>query len=269
MLKDKNHAISARLGTVLALLILAPAVAYGQGVLFVENDNVGVGTATPSRPLDVDATGAAQSNVMRLLRDGAVRYRLENSDIGVAWDVTNTGTGLFSFQLVGLAQNLLSINPDGNLAIGCNVANHDLMISPGPSCLATPHSYMDAGDTSFTTSSSLTLKENLSPVELSDILDKMSDVKVYTYDFIDGPENRLGLVAEEFHQIFNRGSDKVLNGQEVQMALWLGVQALSKENADLHSENRDLKERLERLEQIVLGQEHLGSEGSSSSSNGR
>ena len=48
-------------------------------------------------------------------------------------------------------------------------------------------------------------------------------------------------MAEDFHTVFERGSDKMINGQEVQMALWLAVQVLTRQN-------RELSERLLELE---------------------
>ena len=57
--------------------------------------------------------------------------------------------------------------------------------------------------------------------------------RVLSRDFIDGPMDKMGLVSEDFHTVFERGSDKKISGQEVQMALWLAVQELTKENEDL------------------------------------
>ena len=76
------------------------------------------------------------------------------------------------------------------------------------------------------------MKENLEPVPGDGILQKISDVDVYTYDYIEGPKDKLGLMAEDFHQVFERGSDKTINGQEVQMALWLAVQELEKRSTE-------------------------------------
>ena len=76
---------------------------------------------------------------------------------------------------------------------------------------------------------------------MPDILDKVAGIGVYKYDFIAGPKGKVGLMAEDFHQVFQSGSDKLLNGQEVEMALWLAVQELAKQN-------KALAARLEQLE---------------------
>ena len=48
-------------------------------------------------------------------------------------------------------------------------------------------------------------------------------------------------MAEDFHTVFERGSDKQLNSQEVVMALWLAVKQLDKENQQLKKEIESLK----------------------------
>ena len=210
----------------LALLLVAPA--WGQGTLFVEGDNVGIGTPTPEVRLHIDNSGGG-SNVVRLVRDGVLRYRLENTATGTSWDFNNDGSGNFAVSLVGTGQNELTLNTAGQLGLGCNGPDHDFVVSGGPSCTATPRSWIDAGSTSFSTSSSRTIKENLNPLETAGILEKIREIPVYEYDFIGGPEDRIGLMAEDFHKVFDRGPAEELNGHEVTMALWLAVQELTAE----------------------------------------
>ena len=79
-------------------------------------------------------------------------------------------------------------------------------------------------------------------MENCNILEKIGNVPVVTYDFKDGgPKNIMGLIAEDFHQVFQRGDDKHINGQEVEMALWLAVQKLT-------AQNKELTDRLAMLE---------------------
>lgn len=210
--------------TTMILLLATPA--WSQGVLFVEGENVGIGTPTPTVPLDINNTGGA-SNLVRLVRDGKISYRLFNTALGVKWDFNNDGNGNFAVSLVGTGKPELTLSIAGRMGLGCGGADHDFVISPGPNCSSTPRSWIDAGSTSFSTSSSRTLKENLSSVEFEGVLEKIRKVPVYEYDFIDGPNDRIGVMAEDFHQIFERGSNEELSGHEMTMALWLAVQELS------------------------------------------
>lgn len=214
----------AFLMTALVLSLAMPA--WGQGTLFVEGDNVGIGTPTPAVRLTIDNTGA-DSNVVRLVRDGAIRYRLQNTTAGTSWDFNNDGDGNFGISRLGTGGPELSLNTSGHLGLGCGSADHDFVISPGPGCSVTPRSWIDAGSTGFSVSSSRTLKENVDSLEAEGILEKIRAIPVYEYDFIDGPKDRIGVMAEDFHQVFERGSDKELSGHEMTMALWIAVQELS------------------------------------------
>src|SRR6185295_458247 len=134
----------------------------------------------------------------------------------------------------------------GKFALGCNAPDHrlDLGNVPGAACsTATSRSYIDAGSTTFTASSSRSVKENLAPVQVPEILEKISAVGVYNYDFIEGPKDKIGLMAEDFHTVFGRGSDKLLNGQEVEMALWLAVHELTAQNKQLTAQNQRFTEQ--------------------------
>jgi len=144
----------------------------------------------------------------------------------------------------------------GTLGINCNnPGNYDFSIKSGTDtntgCNTGTFSQIDAGQTQFTTSSSRTLKENLQVAHVPDILDKVAAIDVYTYDFIGGAKDKLGLMAEDFHTVFRRGSDKLINGQEVEMALWLAVRELAAQNKDLSKRLAELEARL-KAEQVSV-----------------
>jgi hypothetical protein len=140
----------------------------------------------------------------------------------------------------------LRITTAGDIGINCNAPASDLVIASGGGC-ANPSSSINAGATQFTAASSRTFKQNLFPVRVPDILEKISNVGVYNYDFIQGPKNRMGLMAEDFHNIFARGSDKFIDGNEVQMALWLAVQQLAARTEELKQDNEKLRQEIEEL----------------------
>ncbi|MCP4903301.1 MAG: tail fiber domain-containing protein [bacterium] len=213
--------------------------------------DVGIGTASPDFDLDIDnGTGSAanfivqgQSGAMILkdLDDGASAQNLVNSGI---WRLRGLDNA-YGETAAGMTLDLT----DGYVGINCNsAADHNLVIASGGACTGTPRSWIDAGSTSFSTSSSRFFKENLTAISGIDILAKIGQVAVYSYDFIDGPRDRIGLMAEDFHQVFGRGSNKELSGHEVQLALWMAVQQLT-------SQNLQLTERLGELEASLLAKD--------------
>ena len=202
---------------------------------------VGVGTASPNSNAKIDINGA--------LRMPGVTY--PTTDNG-AWIVNETGAGL-AMQSAGTLRlktggttDRVLIDASGNVGINCNAPGSQLVIASGSGC-STPSSSINAGSAQFTIASSRTFKENLAPVTVPDILQKIASINVYNYDFIKGPKDRVGLMAEDFHQIFSRGSEKYIDGGEVQMALWLAVQQLA-------ARNNELTQRITTLESALAAQ---------------
>ena len=214
--------------------------------------DVGIGTASPGEQLTVRNSTA---------NSDAFAVRRSQADANQLFRVFETtgGAGLFSiFDENGSEVARFTGVSGGRFAVGCNAPEHDIDLgnNAGAACNASPsRSFIDAGSTTFTASSSRTIKTNISPVEVPDILQRIASVGVYNYDFVEGPSDKMGLMAEDFHTVFGRGSDKLLNGQEVEMALWLAVQQLAQRNEQLTSTNEQLLDRLERLEALVAAQQ--------------
>ena len=198
-------------------------------------------------------------------KPGPAGNAIINADSGTASDdfaelrLRQNGTNKWSF---GVFQNAyyafnyqnsqygMRIDATNNVGLNCFSGADDLTIGSGSNgCKAGTFSTINAGATQFTASSSRTIKENLEPVEIDGLLEKIGEAKIYTYDFIEGDKDAIGLMAEDFHQIFGRGSDKMLSGHEVQVALWLAVQELAEQNRELTEQNRELSQRLDTLEQ--------------------
>jgi hypothetical protein len=201
---------------------------------------VGIGTASPDSRVTVKSL-ATNGTVLDVVRSGGT-----NSVFSVF--ETTSGDGLVQiFDNTGAEAFRMTSVSGGRLSLGCNSPQHSIDIGnvAGSACsAATSRSYIDAGSTTFTASSSRDLKENLKPIEAPSILDKIARVGVYNYDFINGPKDKIGLMAEDFHTVLNHGSDKVINGQEVEMALWLAVQELTARNKELASRLETLEARL-------------------------
>jgi hypothetical protein len=217
--------------------------------------NVGVGTASPVSLLDVRGAnghvlvGSGTSDFLGGAQTGfGASNGTEKLFFGAQTGLTFLGS--VSTTNLGIVTNnstKLLIDTAGNVGINCLTPAAQLVIASGGGC-NTPSSSINAGSAQFTVASSRTFKDNIAPVKVSDILTKIESVPVVTYDFKNnGPKDRLGLIAEDFHQVFQRGDAKYIDGQEVQMALWLAVQQLS-------TENKALTERLNTLEKQLAAQ---------------
>jgi hypothetical protein len=193
---------------------------------------VGIGTASPARLLHL--TASSGNAAMQFTNSSAKSWHLANS------------TNDFNFSETGVADARFFLKAGGNVGINCNAPGAALVVASGGGC-SNPASSLNPGDAQFTVSSSRTFKENIAPVAVPDILDRIEKVGVYNYDFINGPTDRIGLIAEDFHGVLGRGDDKHINGSEVQVALWLAVQQLT-------AQNKALTERLNALEKELPSQ---------------
>ncbi|MFA9288282.1 MAG: MerR family DNA-binding transcriptional regulator [Weeksellaceae bacterium] len=218
----------------LTLTATEVANAFSAGQSFTTGASASLVNAITLRNSALAQPGTAVGLMMTTGSSTLYNHRIVSADTSLSGnpdfrvDLDN-GTGTYN--------TLLTIDSTGNVGIGTTDPQADLDIASGAS-----YSRANAGDTQFTASSSRTLKENFSEVTVANIRDRILGTQVYTYDFIDGPKDRMGLIAEDFHTIFGRGSNKMINGQEVQMALWLGMQ-------DLY--NKVDNEPVSQLEQLL------------------
>jgi hypothetical protein len=208
---------------------------------------VGIGTASPSAGLHVTTNlridGTDATGIRAIGFGGTSPTTNPNIYTNGSYLVVNAKNGANQLHLNfdSGATSLTTVQAGGgNVGIGCTTPSAKLVVASAGGC-SNPSSSLNPGDAQFTIASSRTFKENIAPVEEPDILDKIKDVGVYHYDYINGPKDRIGLIAEDFHKVFGRGDEKYLNGGDVQVALWLAVQQLT-------AENKALTQRLSKLE---------------------
>lgn len=213
---------------------------------------VGVGTASPATNLNVFGANAhvmagnATADFLNTLSQTG--YSASNGTEELFFGVQSSLAflGSHSNTNLGFVTNnatKMTITAAGNVGIGNTAPTSQLVITSGATS-----SSVNAGATAFTVTSSREFKENIQPVKSNDILKKIEAVPVVTYDFKgDGPKDRLGLIAEDFYTVLGRGDDKHINGQDVEMALWLAVQQLT-------AQNKQLTDRINSLEKQLTSQ---------------
>jgi hypothetical protein len=252
----------------------------GDNLFRIRNDgNIGIGTNNPTAKLSLDggdndaifriqdtsATGGtnnfyfqACNNSGRIVNSAGVGIFLDgdNNDVDSTVETApfTIAHNQSSYNSAPTPNNYLMVVTElGQTVVGSTSSfpHADLEVAKdGPPAR---WSRINAGESAWTSSSSRKIKENIAPLKVNDILEKISKVQVFTYDFKkdgrkskddSGRKNKIGLMAEDFHNVFQRGPDDAISGQEVEMALWLAVQELIKENKTLSTEIQALKKKL-------------------------
>jgi len=143
---------------------------------------------------------------------------------------------------------------DGDVVFGSNNANgHDFRVVNGAS-----YSEMDAGESTFTTSSSRRLKKDIEPIPeyvRAAVRKVLERTPVYNFRWRDGedPRQQVGVLAEEFVEIGKliakeKASDETFSGHQAIMAVWLTAQELSAENRRLRRDMGNLQQTVGMLE---------------------
>jgi hypothetical protein len=118
----------------------------------------------------------------------------------------------------------------------------------------------------FTHVSDKNQKENFRPVDGGEVLEKIREIPVQSWNFIGHDPKKFrhyGPVAQDFFAAFGNdgfgtiGTPTTIGSSDMAGILMIAVQALEKQNRQIKAENSDLKARLERLEQMMKERPYL------------
>ena len=218
--------------------------AASQSLVIDENSEVGIGTLSPDADFEIERIGAdilvndttvASGNrtLMKLSNNGPVTFSYENRADGTTWNM-NALNGGFAISLSGSGINEFFVNENGDI---------------------------EAPQGTVIASSSRTVKRNIQPVDPSDVLARVLDLPVHTweYDKAEAQPTHLGPMAEDFYAAFGLGSNErsiaLSDTAGVALAAIQGLhQEIEAKDAaieELKSQNQQLLERLEALEQAI------------------
>lgn len=228
--------IYRRLG-IFVVMALLPAVATAQtGTLFVEGDNVGVGTSTPSASLHVQKSdGTTKVIVEELSGTTQVRemFRLDNNGGPFFIFADSSTSKSYSFAMSGAGDFIISHQQ-----------------TPGVQMRLSPSGNMTITGT-LTQGSSRTTKAGIRAVDGREVLEKVAALPVATWRYeadARGAEH-LGPMAEDFHAAFGLGENdrgiSALDTSGVALAAVQGLYDLVREQRD---EITELRNRLAELE---------------------
>jgi hypothetical protein len=108
----------------------------------------------------------------------------------------------------------------------------------------------------WTNTSSRELKENFMQLDGSDVLNRINQLTMESWQYKGSDERHIWPCAEDFVALFDVGvttsdgarDDKHLSAGDVAGVALAGVQQLSKENEELRQLVRELTQRIEQLE---------------------
>jgi len=209
-------------------------------VLGVNGIGLGVGTATARLHVreTADAPAALIENthategdrtVLRLKNKGPAGLKISNTTTaGTAseWEVVATDAGTLIIRSGG--SQVFELDASGNLTVTGALSD----------------------------SSDRGRKENLAPVDASNVLERLSSVPMTTWNYTGDTAVHIGPMAQDFHKAFSvGGSAKAISKVDADGVALASIQALHRdaeakdeEIAELKRANRELEKRLKRLE---------------------
>jgi hypothetical protein len=126
---------------------------------------------------------------------------------------------------------------------------------------ATIGAYLSTSANSWASISDSTLKENFKPVDGESVLKKINRFKLGTWNYIgQDPQiyRHYGPMAQDFFAAFGHdeigtiGNDTTLSSADFDGINFIAIQALEKRTCSLQKENKQLKDRISRLENLVI-----------------
>jgi len=250
----------------------------------IHSQNVGMGTNTPDTGLHIrrgDGNGIikvqetsdvnARRYQIHLENNGATGFFLHDTSTNRSWRNAMNQAGDFVFAQGTNGPKLL-LKTTGLITMGLG-RSANLLLQPGGD-LEIPNGAVTA--TAFQQSSSRSAKQGFSAVDEAEVLDKLLALEISEWEYKDPSVagRHLGPVAEEFHELFGFGtSDKHIYPADMASIGLVAarqlqrdakqrdaeIMALKEENtkiATLERENTSLKDRVARLEQLVVQLSH-------------
>lgn len=234
---NRNLAV---LAVITVAAVLMPATADAQGVLYVQDNKVGIGTATPTEALhvfsnsgakmiqvEVTDPAAAERILYRLINNGKIRFVLKNNQAGVSWTFDNDGN--FTISKVGTGVNEMILFGNGNMTIQGNL----------------------------TELSDVNAKTNFAPVDQLNVLDRVLALPIseWSYKDDDPSVRHIGPMGQDFYKAFSLGFGETgistLDTSGVALAAIQGLHSLVEQK---DAEIASLRTEVAELRALVMAQ---------------
>jgi hypothetical protein len=192
------------------------------------NGKVGIGTATPAAKLDVLPTGTFGAAGISGINSEAHTVTLSGANLTTY--PTFYGNSLGAMTLTGTNAGQ-TVTTASSLYVATPVAGTNVTVTNNYPISTQTGAYLSSGGT-WTNASDRNLKENFTPVDPADILNKINTLPVTEWDYkTEGPAvKHIGPVAQDFYATFGLGNNNtsISTIDPAGIAL-IGIQALSKQ----------------------------------------
>lgn len=223
------------------VLAAAPAVAFAQGVLFVESDKVGIGVATPLQLLHIRSTTPGNTLAYIENTSGPERVGSRYRNSITIWDFRMDANGDFIFDNAATGGEELKIRQNGQVRVG-----------PAPgNIVLQPNGDIEIAGTLFE-NSSRSYKEGVEPLDSRDVLAKIAALDIFEWSYANQPSRHIGPMAEDFHSLFGLGHDeKALSPRDVAGVALVALKGLHEKVEAREGEIERLQQEMAELRAMV------------------
>ncbi len=222
--------------------IQADGLEFLNNTVVFDNDNrFGFGTNDPKAELHVTKP------------TGNATIRLENLDTSSTWKFTNN-SNVFEISQIGSGVPEFTVSNTGEMEIQSSVGAGATNLSMDSNGNMTIRGALSQN-------SDVNTKENITPIDTKIIFDKLMSlpVTIWNYEFDEDNNKHLGPMAQDFFHTFNLGNreDKIsmidTAGVTIAALQELGSRVVEKDKdiKKLKASNKELLERIEKLEQLL------------------
>lgn len=246
MMKIRMPRALVVLGLAILALVVVATAAQAQGVMFVKNNRVGIGTSNPQVPLHILNPSNPAGDSFAGMGASPQLSAGEGFNFGYAASVSggflNTRSGGFT-QLLLMTSNTARLRfngTNGRITFGTSVL--------GAPAAAHPLVHNDSGahltaGGAWTNASSRALKRDIAELPASLAFDALRGLNPVTYEYAAEPgESYVGFIAEEVPDLVASGDRKGLASMDV-------VAVLTKVVQEQQSTIEELTRRLQALEE--------------------
>lgn len=248
-MKCKKIVISTLLATSVTMALFADTVVSGDQIV---DGSQCIGQDCVNNEAFSFTTLKLKENNLRIeFRDTSNSASFPSTDWQITInDSTNGGENYFAVENLDAGKTPLKIDNDGAVSLGNN--NQFELASTGD--LTITGTLSDSSD--------VNLKENFTNIKTSEVLTKIENLPITTWNYKqrDIKDRHIGAMAQDFYKSFEFGADNLhISPRDVAFVSMAGVQELVQLNRQKDNKIKELEKRVKQLESLEKSIKNLES----------